>query len=452
MKRFLSLLLTIFILLSGSTALAADPVPVSSVTLSETQVSVSVKKTVPLRTTVEPRDATVKVLEWTSSDENIATVRNGQVRGVNPGTATITATATDGSGVSASATVTVVAPLTRITPEYHTLSLIPDTTWALFWETEPANATNSEVNWKSSNERVATVNANGVISSHKAGTATITATAADGSGARASVNVTVKAHDIVILEPGDVDVDFETEETDVSIPVMKNGKPSTKKCLRQFKTKFGTVTSPENMVIHPAKAGSDTIYIIYNEKRKPIKTEYHTVYVAQTAVGEAPRLKENGEPAPIRFLDIPWGSNWPETKIHMEERGLGLKAISERNSYLRSMVDGQVIFGNLTAFSAALNYSYRRNDPMFEARNSFNNGDLYFDPSIPFAQIALTARCLYCLDEGKTVDGILTWQRGHVTVTLEQKERYTILQVTWDGTDEEAEAPEEDDDSGFEDE
>ena len=55
------------------------------------------------------------------------------------------------------------------------------------------------------------------------------------------------------------------------------------------------------------------------------------------------RVTEDGEPAPIRFLNIPWGSTWPVTLELMAARNRGLKAISERNDYLRGMVDrGQI--------------------------------------------------------------------------------------------------------------
>lgn len=334
-------------------------------------------------------------------------------------------------------------PMKKINLDRNMLTLAPDTVWAMFWETLPANATNSEVSWSSSNEKIATVNQYGVISAHKTGECSVTAIALDGTGVRASVKVTVKEHQLNILEPGDVDVEFETEEDTVNITVDANGQSTTKKALRLFQTKRGCVTSPENMVIRPVLAGSDTISIVYNNNRKLLKAENYSVFVAQEAVGEAPRVNEDGSPAPIRFLNIPWGSNWPTTMELMGTRNKGLKAISERNDYLRSMVSGEIIFGNLTAFSAALNYSFRKNDRLYETRNSFNNGDLYFDPSIPVETIVKTARTLYGLDQGVQDGNVRTWKRDHVTVRLEQKERYTILEVLWDGVDEETAEAEE---------
>ena len=56
---------------------------------------------------------------------------------------------------------------------------------------EPADATNQDVIWKSSDTSIATVDANGKVTAISAGIATITATAADGSGQSASCSVTV---------------------------------------------------------------------------------------------------------------------------------------------------------------------------------------------------------------------------------------------------------------------
>ena len=66
---------------------------VESVTLSENSITVAPFATAKLKVTVTPSDAENADVTWASSDEAIATVKNGTVTGVKYGSATITATA-----------------------------------------------------------------------------------------------------------------------------------------------------------------------------------------------------------------------------------------------------------------------------------------------------------------------------------------------------------------------
>lgn len=84
------------------------PVLVTGVTLEPTSLTLFTSDTASLTATVQPEDATNKTVNWSSSNEAVATVdTNGKVTAVGEGNATITATAADGSGVSATCTVTV---------------------------------------------------------------------------------------------------------------------------------------------------------------------------------------------------------------------------------------------------------------------------------------------------------------------------------------------------------
>lgn len=82
------------------------PYKVSSITLSETQITVVKGKTHTLTATVLPESALNKAVYWSSSDSSVAEVGGGVVTGKNAGTATVTVTSTD-TGVSASCQVTV---------------------------------------------------------------------------------------------------------------------------------------------------------------------------------------------------------------------------------------------------------------------------------------------------------------------------------------------------------
>ena len=83
-------------------------IPVSEISLDNTEVTLDKRTTLQLVATVLPEFCRNNTLTWTSDNEEVATVdENGLVTAVGEGTATITATANDGSGVAASCVVTV---------------------------------------------------------------------------------------------------------------------------------------------------------------------------------------------------------------------------------------------------------------------------------------------------------------------------------------------------------
>ena len=83
-------------------------IPVSEISLDNTEVTLDKRTTLQLIATVLPEFCRNNTLTWTSDNEEVATVdENGLITTVDEGTATITATANDGSGVSASCVVTV---------------------------------------------------------------------------------------------------------------------------------------------------------------------------------------------------------------------------------------------------------------------------------------------------------------------------------------------------------
>ena len=81
------------------------PVAAESVSISGAK-TVQEGKTIKLTATVLPSNADDKTVTWASSDKSIATVSNGTVKGVKPGTVTITATTKNGKTAEYVVTVT----------------------------------------------------------------------------------------------------------------------------------------------------------------------------------------------------------------------------------------------------------------------------------------------------------------------------------------------------------
>ena len=82
-------------------------------------------------------------------------------------------------------------PVTSLELNKGTLTLQEKDSDTLTVTGKPADATNQDVTWESSNTSIATVSEDGTVTAISAGNATITATAADGSGISASCTLTV---------------------------------------------------------------------------------------------------------------------------------------------------------------------------------------------------------------------------------------------------------------------
>lgn len=148
-----------------------------------------------LTATVSPSNATDKSITWTSSNNNVATINNGKVTAVAPGTATITATAADGSGKKAACTVTVQKMVSNVSLSSSDVILYKNgtNTIQLSATIQPTDASNKNVTWSSSDNNVVTVDQNGNVTAKGIGNATISAKANDGSGRQATCNITVRA-------------------------------------------------------------------------------------------------------------------------------------------------------------------------------------------------------------------------------------------------------------------
>lgn len=175
-------------------------VKVTKVTLNKTTASVVKGKTLTLKATVTPTNATNKNVTWKSSNTKIATVDgNGKVTAVAAGTATITCTAKADKSKSATCKITVTNPAVKVTKlrmNKTSVDLLKGKTVQLKVTVTPSNATNKAVTWTSSNKRIATVTSNGLVKAVRTGTVTITAKAKDGSGKKVTCKINVYADSV----------------------------------------------------------------------------------------------------------------------------------------------------------------------------------------------------------------------------------------------------------------
>lgn len=170
-------------------------IPVTSISLSESAVTLSVACAPEVQVTaaVEPLDATLQEVVFTSSDPLVAQVdENGRITAVSAGTAAITSSASDDSGVSASMTVTVLPDSEQITVERTDLSFFPGEGCHLDAVLYPLNAYDWSIVYTSSDEAVVSVDQSGQICALAPGTAAITVSPGDGNCQSVTVAVEVK--------------------------------------------------------------------------------------------------------------------------------------------------------------------------------------------------------------------------------------------------------------------
>lgn len=175
-------------------------VSVTGVTLDKTTLKLNVKETYQLVPTVKPSNATNKEVTWKSSNSTVATVSDdGTVTAVKAGTARIICTTKDGNK-TAQCNVTVTddpgpggdISVSKVTISPATVNLTVGDSHQFSVKVDPADATNQEVTWSSSDPTIASVDSKGLVTGKAEGKATITVTSKDG-GLTSKATVTVSS-------------------------------------------------------------------------------------------------------------------------------------------------------------------------------------------------------------------------------------------------------------------
>ncbi len=198
----------------------AEPSEVTSVTVTPETASIELGGSVQLTATVVADEGIDESVTWSSSDEAVATVSDaGLVSAVAAGTATITATSVFENTVAGTADVTVLAPaVTNVAVTPAPSSVIIGETVQLSVDVTTVSGASEDVTWSSSDETIATVDQDGLVTGVAIGAATITATSVatpSVSGSSALTVTDVPAVTGVTVDPaevtigvGDADVQF----------------------------------------------------------------------------------------------------------------------------------------------------------------------------------------------------------------------------------------------------
>ena len=194
-------------------------------------------------------------LTWTSSNTGVAIVSNvGVIRALRVGTTDITCTAYN--GVSATCRITVVPIIAEdFVLEETLLELEQGETATLSPIFTPANTTDQSVTYKSSNTKVATVDAEGLVTGVGKGTCTITASTNDGSGLNAACTITVKPTVTSITLQNAMELTV--GQNNILEPVILEEGAVTTLTWHSSNTSVATVTS--DGTVYAASAGKTTV-------------------------------------------------------------------------------------------------------------------------------------------------------------------------------------------------
>lgn len=162
---------------------------------------------------------------YISSKKSVATVnRKGVITAVKTGSAKITVKS--GKKIIGTCKVTVVKAPSKVTVKPKKLMLPRGTTYALKISF-PTKTASKKLTWKSSNKKVAIVDANGVVKGIKAGTANITVTTYNKKKAICKVTVVKNPVDDFVIKKG-VITGYKGKGGDIVIPTADvKGNPVT---------------------------------------------------------------------------------------------------------------------------------------------------------------------------------------------------------------------------------
>lgn len=172
----------------------------TGIELSSSNIDMKVGEEYTLIATVLPETTIDKSIEWSSSDNTVASVSNGLVRAFKLGEATIQAKTKDGSNLTASCRIKVIPIMVEsIALSNAFIQLVLGNSERITATVLPNNATNKEIIWEVENNNIVSVN-DGLITALGIGSTKVKAKANDDSGVYATCSVIVNPITIGSIE------------------------------------------------------------------------------------------------------------------------------------------------------------------------------------------------------------------------------------------------------------
>lgn len=266
--------------------------------LTNAEAIANVGETIALGNGTQTRGA-----KWQSSDNKIASVdQQGNIKGIGAGECSITYTRADGKEYVCK--VSVVQQVVYVSVKKVNYINVGNTV-EIKRTVTPNNATNTQLEWQSSNKDVAVVDDNGIVIAKKAGSCKITAIATDNSGKRDSCTVIVKQPvSSVVMSTKNITINKNSTKKIVAQVFPVN---ATSKCLSWKSTNTNVATVNAAGVVTAKSVGTCVIKATATDGSG--KTAYCSVMVTQPVENfeftDVPAVINVGEKKTVTYAVMP---------------------------------------------------------------------------------------------------------------------------------------------------
>ncbi len=305
---------------------------------------VPVRKAVNLQVTALPQDASNRRLVFRVEDESVAKVQGNGAVGVAPGETVLTVESESNPEINVQYRLLVVQPVTKLTVSSSAPSVAVGGQVSLTAQAAPDNASLPQVVWSSGDERIATVDANGVVTGLKRGNGRIIATAADGSGVRANFSIKVTQNpESVSLSSEEVTVDV---GRNVSVrPTVAPNDADNKRVLWSSSDESVATVARDGRITGVAP-GDCTVTCVSEELdsvsaaltvhvQQPVKKLFFTDKTAAGYAGETTQLSWITEPEDATHPGVTFSSSNP--KIATVDENGAVTGVSHGNATITAV-------------------------------------------------------------------------------------------------------------------
>ena len=206
---------------TSSSKITVNPLNKSlkGISLNKTELTLTVGESENLSVSYNPSYASNKEVTWSSSNKNIATIDNGKVTAIKPGTTEIKVISNEGKYESVCKVTVLSPPIESIKFEQDEQTVYVGSVTSLKTISTPEDTMINDPIWTSSDETIATID-NGKLTALKVGKTTVTVSDNEGK-VTASTEITVveKPEDALMITIAGYNLNFDPSVKDYTLVI-----------------------------------------------------------------------------------------------------------------------------------------------------------------------------------------------------------------------------------------